>query len=179
MAELEKFSMLIGGKAVAALSGKTFASQNPYTGEAWAETYRGMNGSRERWDSTSDSFFPDGQALDLARRDVLNPYDGGEYVDRSGRFRAHGSRWRQFTVPVENDGTVDLRLRGQGSLDADLYIYARPGTSKPLAKATHYGHGEHLRQTFCGYRHVTVYAYRNRGSGSFKLRLTLPFFASG
>jgi acyl-CoA reductase-like NAD-dependent aldehyde dehydrogenase len=37
MAELEKFSMLIGGKPVAALSGKTFQSQNPYTGEAWAE----------------------------------------------------------------------------------------------------------------------------------------------
>jgi aldehyde dehydrogenase (NAD+) len=32
MAELEKFSMLIGGKPVAALSGKTFQSQNPYTG---------------------------------------------------------------------------------------------------------------------------------------------------
>ncbi|MBV9919378.1 MAG: aldehyde dehydrogenase family protein, partial [Pseudonocardia sp.] len=37
MAELEKFSMLIGGKAVGALSGKTFQSQNPYTGEPWAE----------------------------------------------------------------------------------------------------------------------------------------------
>ena len=32
MAELEKFSMLVGGKAVGALSGKTFQSQNPYTG---------------------------------------------------------------------------------------------------------------------------------------------------
>ena len=37
MAELEKFSMLVGGKAVGALSGKTFPSQNPYTGEPWAE----------------------------------------------------------------------------------------------------------------------------------------------
>ena len=37
MAELERFSMLVGGKAVGALSGKTFQSQNPYTGEPWAE----------------------------------------------------------------------------------------------------------------------------------------------
>ena len=37
MAELEQFSMLVGGKAVGALSGKTFQSQNPYTGEPWAE----------------------------------------------------------------------------------------------------------------------------------------------
>jgi acyl-CoA reductase-like NAD-dependent aldehyde dehydrogenase len=37
MADLERFSMLVGGKAVGALSGKTFASQNPYTGQPWAE----------------------------------------------------------------------------------------------------------------------------------------------
>jgi acyl-CoA reductase-like NAD-dependent aldehyde dehydrogenase len=33
---MERFSMVIGGKAVGALSGRTFESQNPYTGEAWA-----------------------------------------------------------------------------------------------------------------------------------------------
>ena len=37
MADVERFSMLIGGKQVGALSGRTFRSQNPYTGEAWAE----------------------------------------------------------------------------------------------------------------------------------------------
>lgn len=37
MAPLEKFSMLIAGKPVAAMSGATFLSQNPYTGEPWAE----------------------------------------------------------------------------------------------------------------------------------------------
>ena len=36
MAELERFRMLIGGKAVDALSGRTFESQNPYTGRPWA-----------------------------------------------------------------------------------------------------------------------------------------------
>jgi acyl-CoA reductase-like NAD-dependent aldehyde dehydrogenase len=34
--QLEHFSMLIGGKAVGARSGRTFESQNPYTGRAWA-----------------------------------------------------------------------------------------------------------------------------------------------
>jgi aldehyde dehydrogenase (NAD+) len=37
VAELEKFSMLIGGKPVGALSGRTFSSENPYTGQPWAE----------------------------------------------------------------------------------------------------------------------------------------------
>jgi acyl-CoA reductase-like NAD-dependent aldehyde dehydrogenase len=34
--ELEHFRMLIGGKPVDALSGRTFESQNPYTGRSWA-----------------------------------------------------------------------------------------------------------------------------------------------
>lgn len=37
MADLQRFSMLIGGKPVAALSGRTFPSTNPYTGQTWAE----------------------------------------------------------------------------------------------------------------------------------------------
>ena len=35
-ADLTRFSMLIGGKAVGAISGRTFESQNPYTGQSWA-----------------------------------------------------------------------------------------------------------------------------------------------
>jgi acyl-CoA reductase-like NAD-dependent aldehyde dehydrogenase len=34
--QLETFSMVIGGKAVGARSGRTFESQNPYTGTSWA-----------------------------------------------------------------------------------------------------------------------------------------------
>jgi aldehyde dehydrogenase (NAD+) len=36
VSELESLSMLIGGRAVGAASGKTFESQNPYTGQSWA-----------------------------------------------------------------------------------------------------------------------------------------------
>ncbi len=35
-ADLARFGMLIGGKAVDAVSGRTFESQNPYTGRSWA-----------------------------------------------------------------------------------------------------------------------------------------------
>ena len=34
--ELQQFRMLIGGKAVGAVSGATFESHNPYTGRPWA-----------------------------------------------------------------------------------------------------------------------------------------------
>ena len=36
MSELEQLSMLVGGKPTGAISGKTFESQNPYTGQSWA-----------------------------------------------------------------------------------------------------------------------------------------------
>jgi len=36
MAALEQFRMTIGGKAIDAISGKTFETQNPYTGRPWA-----------------------------------------------------------------------------------------------------------------------------------------------
>jgi acyl-CoA reductase-like NAD-dependent aldehyde dehydrogenase len=36
MTELARPLMVIGGKAVAAISGRTFESQNPYTGQPWA-----------------------------------------------------------------------------------------------------------------------------------------------
>ena len=36
MAELEQFRMLIAGRPVDAISGRTFESQNPYTGTSWA-----------------------------------------------------------------------------------------------------------------------------------------------
>ena len=36
MSELEQLSMLVGGKPTGAISGRTFESQNPYTGRSWA-----------------------------------------------------------------------------------------------------------------------------------------------
>ena len=36
MAELETFRMLIGGKPSDAASGRTFETQNPFTGAPWA-----------------------------------------------------------------------------------------------------------------------------------------------
>jgi hypothetical protein len=146
-------------------------------GEAWAETYRVMNGyGTNVWDIVDPSFKPDDQAKSLARRDVVNPYLGDEYIDRSGTFKkTKKHRWRYFTVPVENDGTVDLRLKGGGSLDADLYVYDMSG--KELDHKTTDGHNEHYKDTYCGYRKLQIGVHRFSGKGSFKLRITLPYFS--
>ena len=47
--QLEQFRMLIGGKAADAISGRTFESENPYTGQPWAcHARRGPGGRRRR-----------------------------------------------------------------------------------------------------------------------------------
>jgi hypothetical protein len=150
--------------------------RNP--GEAWAETFRVLNTyNAASWPIIAPVFRPDQRALALARRDVVNPYRGGEYVDRGGRFKKKGSRWRNFYLPVDNDGTVDLRLKGGGSLDADIYVYTANGKRR-IAKSTRTGHREHYAGTYCGYRKLDVAVYRYSGTGSFSLRATLPFFST-
>jgi hypothetical protein len=146
-------------------------------GEAWAEAYRVLNGyGTNVWDIVDPSFKPDAQAKSLARRDVLNPYLGGEYTARSGKFKkTKKHRWRYYTVPVENDGIVDLRLKGKGSLDADLYVYDMSG--KELDHKATDGHNEHYHDTYCAYRKLQVGVHRYSGKGSFNLRITLPYFS--
>jgi hypothetical protein len=56
MTNLETFRMTIGGKPVDALSGRTFESQNPYTGTSWAvvpDTGSGCGPARRPWRSAS------------------------------------------------------------------------------------------------------------------------------
>ena len=148
-------------------------------GEAWAETYRILNGQEPQlWDIIDNSFFPDATALRRAREDVKNPYDGGEFINRRGSFGRRGSSWRHVKAPVENDGTVALRLTTTGSLDGDLYVFENRHSRHPIDWSRRRGHTERLVGKYCGYRHLDVRVRRKRGSGKFKLRLTLPYFTT-
>ena len=71
MAQLERFQMLIGGKAVDAASGKTFESQNPYTGEPWA-------------------LIPDGGPEDVEVRHISHPAPRGPVHDLPEFLGVHG-----------------------------------------------------------------------------------------
>jgi hypothetical protein len=159
-----------------AFPGDEDANYDRNPGEAWAETYRVLNGRNPgSWQIIAPQFKPDLQALALAKRDVVNPFAGDEYIVRGGRFGRRGSRWREFNVPVENDGPVDVRLTGTGSLDADIYIYTPDGVTR-LDHANGTGHREHYRRTYCGYRNLQIAIYRYSGTGNFTFRATLPFF---
>ena len=150
-----------------------FYAYNP--GEAWAETYRVMNAQNPfSWPILADLFAPDPKALEAARRDVLSPWGGAEYITRRNRLSAD-RRVRLYRVPVQNDGSIDVALRSRRSLDADLYIYENRSSRKPLARSLRSGHRDRVRGSICGLRHVLIAVVRYKGRGSFSLRATLPF----
>ena len=145
-------------------------------GEDWAETYRTLTGSKSAW-TFSPLFAPDARALAAARRDVLKPWTGVSYEQRRGSFRrGDRSRWRNFVLPVENDGALSVTITATGSLDPDLFIYKSLKPGPPIDKSTRSGHVEQYGpSTYCGYRHLDFAVYRYRGSGTFTIKVTLPF----
>jgi hypothetical protein len=99
-------------RAGVAFPGAEGANYGLNPGEAWAETYRVLNGGSEPWTRVDSAFYPDGGALYWARQDVLNPFPGNSTGTASGRFRRGGSRLQSILLPVDNDGSVTIRLVG-------------------------------------------------------------------
>jgi hypothetical protein len=148
-------------------------SLNP--AEGWAETYRVLAAqSPYTWDIVDPLFQPDQLALNAARRDVEDPWQGDEYITRHGR--THKGRWRQYRVPVQNDGTIRVDVHTTGTLDEDIYIYRSYRARHDLQSARRTGgHAEHLHGTYCGYRHLVVALYAFSGRGRFRAKLSLPY----
>jgi hypothetical protein len=143
-------------------------------GEAWAETYRVLNGENPfSWPILSNLFAPDPKSLDAARRDVLQPWSGDENVDGRGRLSRRHAR-KVYRLPVQNDGTIDVRLRLRGSLRAGLYVYGS-ASRRPLARSVRAGLRQRISGAICGVRRIRVAVVRRKGAGAFTLRTTLPY----
>lgn len=71
--DLETFGLFIGGKTVDALSGATFESQNPYTGQPWARLADGSPGDIDRAVASARTAFDGewGQMSGFGRAAVL------------------------------------------------------------------------------------------------------------
>jgi hypothetical protein len=85
-------------------------------GEGFAETYRFLNGQPTGavgmdWPIVDKLFYPDAQALQAARRDVLAPWTQPTTVRLAGRLDATGHA--KVTVSTPLDG--DLRLAAEGA----------------------------------------------------------------
>jgi acyl-CoA reductase-like NAD-dependent aldehyde dehydrogenase len=102
MAELERFKMVIGGKGVDALSGRTFESQNPYTVQPWA-------------------VIPDGGPADVdaavaAARSALD----GEWGSMTGFARAAVLRRLADLITANADRLARLEVNDSGKLYREM-----------------------------------------------------------
>ena len=107
--DLTRFRMLIGGRSADAISGRTFESQNPYTGQ------RVGAGARRR---------PGGRGRGRGGR----PRRAGRRLGRADRLRAGGAH-----APA---GRPDQRERGEpGAAGGQRLGQAVPGDDRPAQRA--------------------------------------------
>ena len=112
MSDLEQLSMLVGGKPTGAISGRTFESQNPYTGQSWAVIPDGaaedvdaaVNAARAALDGDPDAIrFPRGlsRASDLAKHRYDFSFSG---------LKTAVARWVERFEAENADGGAELPI---------------------------------------------------------------------
>ena len=150
-----------GGMAYPGNEG-AFYTLNP--GEAFAETYRVLNGyGADEWRVVDTSFRPTQQALDAARADVVEPWT----VPTVRTLRLRLSRARTSTVRITTplDGTLAIATATGG---VNLELVSAPG-SRVVARGT-WGAagGKSIDYEICGERTLLL-----RVSSAQARRLTL------
>jgi hypothetical protein len=145
-------------------------SENP--GEAWADTNRMLNGGSPSLWQFDLSFFPDSTDFQRAREDILQPWTGNTRYQVTGRFRAHQSPNRSYTLDLPDDGNeANVKLFAHGQLSANVYLYANGAL---VAKATGPRHNKTISFSICGGRHARIRISRRSGYGSYTLQANIP-----
>lgn len=140
--------------------------RNP--GEAFAESYRVLNGRRAPLSNVQlpwvmDGFDPDPTALALLEQDVLHPWTGSTISRWRGRLTARG--FRRLTLPTPRDGVAKFVLHGpRGSALAVL----DSATGKVLGAAR-----VQISYGVCGERKVSLAVALTR-PGRFSVALFRP-----
>lgn len=138
-------------------------------GEAFAEAYRTLvdrsRGTPFAWPIVDDSFRPSPTALELLRRDVLDPW---RPTTLRARLRLAGNRSVRYALATPYDGTLSVRVAASGKLRTRVTLMAR-GVAKPLGRGN-----DRATATVCGPRRVDVLVRRASGTGAFTLVVTKP-----
>jgi len=142
-------------------------SLNP--GEAFAESFRVMNGyGTDEWSVVDPSFRPDSTALSLLREDVVDPWSPPPPRLIAGRFRGAKSWSLQITTPLDGD------LVARVSPGEDVTLMSSDGRTL-LARGTwNTGGAKALDYHVCGQRTVLVRVTRGAAPRRFTLRLSVP-----
>jgi hypothetical protein len=141
-------------------------------GEAFADSYRILNGGRPSLWEFDQSFFPGQRALAQIRADVRTPWTRPMLLHSSGRLHA-GSRPQLFRLHTPLDGALRVTMRAPRRSDFDVYLTTAPGRLV-VDSSTGGARTKRLRDLVCGGRNFYVGVVRRRGAGRFRVEVSRP-----
>lgn len=143
-------------------------------GEAFADSYRILNGGNPALWVFVRLYFPNAAALRAIRLDVLHPWSPPPPLRLSGSFSpARAGPTRRFRIVTPLDGLVRVALTGPRGADYGLQI-RMPGGRPPVVRSTRPGAVHRLNGLVCGSRVVFVTVRRTSGFGRFRLTVSKP-----
>lgn len=144
-------------------------------GEAFADSYRILNGGDPGLFIFNRSFFPNPTDLGLIRQDVLDPW-GPRLPDvRTGAFPADrpGVATARFSIATPLDGVLKVNIEAPPGADDDLELNVA-GVSHAVARGAKRGRFDQVSALICGTRSFVVNVRRHSGSGRFRLTVSRP-----
>ncbi len=149
--------------------GNEGASYTENPGEAFAESYRVLNLTKEGdtsidWDIVDRALYPDATALALLEQDIVDPWVGPTLTHVHGLFGA--GVVRTIGVKTTLDGSFVARLHAPTKAKFWLSLWRG---SKLVARAA-----TAIRYEICGQRALTLKVERLSGSGSFTVDISKP-----
>jgi hypothetical protein len=142
-------------------------TENP--GEAFAESYRVLNLTKEgdtsiAWDIVDRALYPDATALSLLEQDVVDPWTGPTLTHVKGSFGNGVARTIGLTTTL--DGSLVAHLHSPTRAKFRLSLWSGSKLIERGVATVHY--------EICGQRALTLRVERLRGRGSFTVDISKP-----
>lgn len=144
-------------------------------GEAFADSYRILNGGNPGLFIFNRSYFPNATDLRLIRQDVVDPWFQRPPLIRGGSFPAGGpvAATRRFRIVTPLDGVLRISVLAAPGADYDLELSVA-GVRHPIAQGKRRARSDQVAGLICGARSFVLTVRRNSGSGPFRLRISKP-----
>lgn len=160
----------VAGTAFPGDEGSHYA-QNP--GEAWADTYRMLNGGQSSLWQFDNGFYPSSTDFKYARLDISNPWNGNTRSGGNGGFRRHHAQNTYYKLGTFDDGPgASVNLTTHGSLRANLFMYEPNGRLFKALRGS--SRSKTIRFSICGAAYVRLRVQRQSSYGTFTLTANTP-----
>jgi len=136
-------------------------------GEAFADSYRLLNGGSPSLFVFNRAYFPTAAAFRAIRADIFDPW----YQRPPTAYRGTGDRRMRIATPL--DGLLRIRLVAAPGSDFDLELRS-PFLSQPIAVGRRRGRIDEVASLICGVRGYSLSVRRHSGRGSYRLTVSRP-----